>query len=213
MKRTVITVILLFFPYLCFTQTAEEVAKKTETKLRSFNSLQADFEHRYYSSTVSTPLEEKGKLYLKKPGLMKWVYEDPEKKIFILKEGVFWDYNIEEKSVIEYNLSDAEEESVIVTLLTGEKDLLDNYSVEFNPFPTKNSKVHQIKLTPKKEEEEDSFILLEIDEKNYLIKKVILLDWAGNKSEFHFSRMKTNISLPKNTFELKAPPDVEIIKN
>jgi outer membrane lipoprotein-sorting protein len=66
-------------------------------------------------------------------------------------------------------------------------------------------------LTPR-EEDEYSFILLEIDEKSWLIRKAIFLDWAGNKTEFRFSRIRANVRVPLSFFELNVPPDVEIIE-
>jgi outer membrane lipoprotein-sorting protein len=72
--------------------------------------------------------------------------------------------------------------------------------------------VKQIKLVPK-ENEDESYILLEIDEKNWQIQKAVFMDWAGNKSEFRFSRVRLNISLPQKTFELEVPPGTEIIED
>ena len=89
---------------------------------------------------------------------------------------------------------------------------MDNYMVEFSPFPTENSKSYQLKLTPK-QEDSDTFILLEIDERSWLIQKAIFFDWVGNKTEYRFSKMKTNLPLSENSFELKVPPDVEIIEH
>jgi outer membrane lipoprotein carrier protein len=198
---------------LSFAQTAEEVALRVENTLRSYRSFQADFEQLYYSATVSTPLHEKGKLYFKKPYLMKWEYQDPEEKVFLIKDDFFWDYNKEEKQLIKYDLSGGEHNSEVLLLLSGQVALLDHYTVELNPFPTENPNTLQIKLTPKDEESADTFLLLEIDEKTWFIQKLISFDWTGNKTEFRFSKIKTNINLPNRTFELRVPSDVEIIEN
>jgi len=198
---------------LSFAQTAQEVALRIENTLKSYQSLQANFEQLYYSATVSTPLHEKGKLYFKKPNLMRWEYQDPEEKVFLIKDDFFWDYNKEEKQLIKYDLSRGEQNTEVLFLLSGQVALLDNYSVELNPFPTENANTIQLKLTPKDEEGADTFLLLEIDEKTWFIQKLISFDWAGNKTEFRFSRIKTNINLPNKTFELRVPSDVEIIEN
>ena len=208
MKRLIL---ILLLPALLYPQTAEEIAKKAEAKLRSYRSFQADFKQFYYSATISTPLEEKGKLYLMKPGWMKWEYKDPEKKIFLLKDGLYQQYLVEEKQLLESDLSTEESEFNVFTLLSGSTGILENYTVELSPFPTDNTRAHQLKLTPR-EEDPDTFILLEINEKTWNIDKAVFFDWSGNKQEFHFSRIKTNVEFPKNTFELKLPPDVEIIK-
>lgn len=203
---------LFLFSLLSFPYTAEDIALRAETKLRSLRSIQAKFEQVYYSSTVSTPLREKGNFYFKKPGLMKWEYKDPEERTYLFKEGFILEYIPEDNQIIKYDLSREEHESEILSILSGQKGIVDNYSVEFSPFPTKNSKALQLKLTPK-QEDTDTFILLEIDEKTWLIQKAIFFDWAGNKMEYSFSKIKTNVRFAKDMFELKVPPGVEIIEN
>jgi outer membrane lipoprotein-sorting protein len=42
---------------------------------------------------------------------------------------------------------------------------------------------------------------------------MISFDWTGNRTEFRFSKIKTNVTLQNKTFELRVPPDVEIIEN
>lgn len=205
-------ILLLLTALLGFAQTAEDIAAQTEAKLRSYRSLQADFEQIYYSSTVSTPLKEKGRLYLQKPDLMKWEYRDPENKTYLLKDGLFQSYFPEEKQLVIYSLADREYESETLSLLSGQRTLLDNYEVEFNPFPSDNPKAWQLKLTPKTEDP-DSFLLLEIDPKTWLITTLISFDWAGNKQEFRFRRIKTDVAFSEATFALHVPEDVEVIED
>lgn len=201
----------LLVSLLCFSSTAEDVALKAEMKIHSLQSLQANFDQIYYSSTLSTPLKEKGKFYFKKPHLMRWEYKDPEEKIFLVKEKIFLWYIPEDKELTRGSLSEEQHESEILSLLSGQRRLSDNYLIEFSPFPTEKPKGWQLKLTPK-EENEYSHILLEIDKKSWLIRKIIFFDWAGNKTEFQFNRIKINVRFPQNVFELKVPPDVEIIE-
>jgi len=206
-----ITGLLVLFLF-SFSQTAEDIALKVETRLRSLRSMQANFEHHYFSSSISTPLKEKGKFYYKKPDLMKWEYKEPEKRTYLLKGGFFFEYIPEDKQIIQYDLSKEGYEPEILFLLSGKKKIADNYSLEFSPFPTEFRKAFQLKLTPNRETDY-SFILLEINEKSWLIQKAVFFDWAGNKQEFHFERIKANKPLAQDLFELNAPPGVEIIKN
>ena len=90
--------------------------------------------------------------------------------------------------------------------------MLEQYTVELSPFPSENKNAIHLKLMPKSEDD-DSYILLEINEKTWLIQKAIFFDWAGNKTEFHFNKIKKNINFDQAMFELKIPPGVEIIKN
>ncbi len=202
-------IFLLFVASIGFAQTAEDVAQKTEIQLRSYQTLQAEFEHFYYSSTVATPLREFGICYFQKPGLMKWHYRKPEEKIYLLKDTIIESYFPEDNQLLRSSFA-KEDESDILLLLSGKQGLLENYTAEFSPFPTENTNVQQIKLTPKKEDIE-TFILLEISTKTWMIQKAVFFDWAGNKSEFHFNRIRLDTSLPKKTFELNVPEGTEII--
>jgi outer membrane lipoprotein carrier protein len=208
MKRICWILILTLFS---LAQTAEDVALRLEKTLHSTQTLEAVFEHNFYSTVVSTPLKEKGKLYFKKPDLMRWEYTDPENNIYLFKGDKYQWYFVEENQLERGSITDEGHESEILNILTGQKNLMDFYAIEFSPFPSDNPQNAQIKLTPK-QEDDGSFLLLEIDRKKGLIHKIIFMDWEGNKTEFQFSRIKVNSSLPKNIFELKLPSDVEIIQ-
>jgi len=208
MKRICWILILSLFS---FAQTAEDVASLLQKTLHSTQTLEAKFEHVYYSAVVSTPLREKGKFYFKKPDLMRWEYTDPENNIYLYKGDKYQWYFVEDKQLERGSITDEGQESEILSILTGQKNLLDFYSVKFNPFPTDNPQNAQIKLTPK-HGEDGSFLLLEVDKKKWLIHKIIFFDWEGNKTEFQFSRIKVNPKFPNNIFELKIPSDVEIIE-
>ena len=203
--------ILLIVTSLALAQTAEDVARSAEATLRSYQTFQADFKHFYYSTNVAAPLVENGKCYFQKPSMMRWHYEEPEEKIYLLKDKIIESYFPEDNQLLRSSFSE-EEDSEILSLLSGRVGLLENYTVEFSPFPTENRGTFQIKLTPK-ETQPDTYILLELDEKSWLINKAIFFDWAGNKSEFHFSRVRKDTKIPKEIFELKVPPGTEIIED
>ncbi len=202
---------LFILSLFLFSLTPEDVAMRTEKRLLSLKSIKADFEQIYYSVSVTTPLKEKGKFTFKKPDLMKWEYREPEEKVFLYKKGSFLFYIPEDNQLIKSSMSEENHESEILSLLSGQKTLQNHYLIEFSPFPTGSTRSYQLKLTPR-EEDEYSSILLEIDEKSWLIKKAIFFDWAGNKTEFHFSRIRTDVNVPLGFFELKVPPDVEIVE-
>ncbi|UCC41711.1 MAG: outer membrane lipoprotein carrier protein LolA [Candidatus Aminicenantes bacterium] len=202
---------LVLLSLLYFPSTPEDVALKAEKKLHSLQSIQANFDQIYYSSSMSTPLREKGEFYFKKPELMKWAYSDPEEKYFLYKDGVFLWYVPEDKELIRGALSKDQHEAEILSILSGQKRLSDAYIIEFSSFPSEKAEAWQLKLTSK-EEGEYSYILLEIDKKTWLILRAIFFDWAGNKTEYKFTKIKTDVRFSKDMFELKVPPDVEIIE-
>jgi len=190
--------------------SVEDAVKNLERRLSSLQSLQADFEQVEYSASIATPLSEKGKFYFKKPDLMRWEYQDPERNIYIYKGGVSLAYFAEDNQLFRHILSSEEKDAEVFALLTGKRKLEDNYFIESALFPSEKKSPVQLKLTPKQEGEFSS-ILLEINEKTWLIEKAVFFDRADNKREFHFRRVKANPRLGAKIFELDVPPDCEVI--
>jgi outer membrane lipoprotein carrier protein len=190
--------------------TPDEAAAKLEKALRNLRSLQARFEQSYYSMTVTEPLRERGDLFLKKPDLMRWQYRSPQEKVFLYSGGILQMYLPEDKQLTRSRVPHEAYDSDIVGIFLASKSFRDLYVIEDTRFPTDSARVRQIKLTPK-EEGDYSYILLEIDDRTWLPRRVLFLEWAGNKREFLFTEVRTNVPLPAKTFELKVPADCEVI--
>jgi outer membrane lipoprotein carrier protein len=190
--------------------TPEQAMANLEKALKAVTTLLADFEQLHYSMSVSEPLREKGQLFLEKPDRLRWQYKTPQEKVFLYQKGVVEMYLPEEKQLTRSPVAEEALRSDIFGILLGLMSFRDAYTVESNPFPTDATRVRQVRLTPL-EEGEYSHILIEIDERTWLLRRAIFLEWAGNKREFTFSRLKTNAALPLRTFELKVPPGTEVI--
>jgi len=188
----------------------QEAALNLEKRLASIRSLEADFEQFYYSASIATPLQEKGKLYFQKPDLMRWEYLGPERYVYLYKEGLSLAYFPEDNQLFRHTLTPEEKDSELFRLLLGKVTIQDHYIIEPASFPSAKKDPIQIKLIPK-EEGFFNYILLEIDGKTWLIEKLLFFDSAGNKQEFRFSRVKPNAKLKAGLFELDIPPDCEVI--
>jgi len=191
-------------------ESLQQAAGRLESRLKSFTSLQADFEQLLYSQTVSEPLRGKGAFAFRKPDLMKWEYVSPEPQIFLFRDGVFSFYIPSEKQLIRSRSAGERYESEILALFSGSRGLKEDYAVEAAEFPARSGAGRQLKLIPRREGEY-THILIEVDPASGLIRRAIFLDWAGNKTEFRFSRLRPDGRLPRDAFDLVLPPDVEVI--
>lgn len=194
-----------------FAQTsAADIVARLEKELRVVETFQSDFSQTSYSTTVSAPLKQTGRIFFKKPDLMRWEYSPPEPSVYVYKEGLYLSYFPEDNQLWRQKVAREEYETGILGILVGKARLLEKYSVEFSPFPGGEKGTAQVKLTPR-DQEDNAYILLEIDQRNGMLRRAVLFDWAGNKIEYGFSRIKTNAALAKDRFEIKVPPDCEII--
>jgi len=192
--------------------TPLEIVDRLEKGMRSLETFQADFSQTSYSTTVSAFLQQAGKIFFMKPGFMRWEYGPPEPSTYVYKEGLYLSYYPEDNQLWKQTISPEEYETGILGILLGKARLAEKYAVEFSPFPGGEKGAAQVKLTPR-DEEDNTYILLEIDQKSWLLRRAVLFDWAGNKIEYGFSRVKINAGLAKGLFEIKVPPDCEIIED
>lgn len=196
-------------PLPTLAQTADSLAARLEQKLRSLKSLQADFDQFYFSGTVTQPLHEKGRLYLQKPNLMRWEYAEPEPKVFLYKDEIFSQYYPEDSQLIRNSLAGAQYESEVLTLLSGQKSLQENYLVAPDLSSPEARAAGRLKLVPRVEGEYSS-ITLDADPRTGLIRRAVFEDTAGNRTEFIFNKIKENPTLKASVFILEVPPDTEI---
>jgi outer membrane lipoprotein carrier protein len=66
-------------------------------------------------------------------------------------------------------------------------------------------------LLPKKPDARFREVQLDIDPKSAQVRRSIVIDPDGSRNAITFSNLKTNVSLPKETFQLTPPPGTQII--
>lgn len=190
--------------------SAADAAANLEKALKNVRTFEARFEQLYYSTTVSTPLDERGDFYFARPDKMRWEYREPQKKVFLYGDGLLQVYLAEDNQLTRSRIPPEAYESDIIGIFLGKASLREAYVIEETRFPTETAAAKQIKLTPR-QEGDYSHILLEIDQKTWLLRRALFFEWAGNKREFIFSHERVNGTLPPRIFEFKAPPGCEVI--
>jgi len=190
--------------------TAKDALARLEKTLAGLNSFQADFDQTSYLASRGRPLRDKGRLFVQKPDMMRWEYDGAEPKTYVYKAGLFLQYIPEDNQLIRQRLPEEQSPSDIRGLLTGKARLVDGFDAEDSPFPGGPPGAVQLKLTPR-DESETQYLLLEIDPADWMVRRVVRFDGAGNKTEYALSRFKANPRLPADAFEIKIPPGCEII--
>jgi outer membrane lipoprotein-sorting protein len=212
-KISGMSVALLVFASAGVAQAAvspKDALARLEKTLASLAAFQSDFDQTSFLASRGKPLHEKGRLTVQKPDLMRWEYEGAEPKVYVYRAGMFLQYIPEDKQLVRQRLPVEQSPSDIRGLLTGKARLTEGFDAEDSPFPGGAPGAVQLKLTPR-DESETQYLLLEIDPKDWMVRRLVRFDWAGNKTEYALSRLKANPRLPKDAFEIKIPADCEII--
>jgi outer membrane lipoprotein carrier protein len=90
LRRTLLLVMLFMAPGLARAQDADALLHRVDEHYNRLTSLKARYTERYVGMGLDRT--ESGTLLLKKPGRMRWNYDQPEGKLFVLDGKFAWFY-------------------------------------------------------------------------------------------------------------------------
>jgi outer membrane lipoprotein carrier protein len=157
--------------------------------------------------------EQAGEFWLKKPGLMRWEYKTPETQLFVADGKRSFLYVPADRQVTIQPLSPADLHNTPLSFLFGSGDINKTYSVAGETeFKAKLENTVAIRLAPRKQQSDISFLVLEVDQKTYDLRRIIVKEPGGSTSEFLLSNISTNAKLANSLFQFKTPKGVEEIQ-
>ena len=90
MRRLTLLLAALLLPAYSFAQDADSLLRKVDDHYNRLSSLRARYTERYLGMGLDRT--ESGTLLLKKPGRMRWSYDQPAGKLFVLDGKFAWFY-------------------------------------------------------------------------------------------------------------------------
>jgi outer membrane lipoprotein carrier protein len=184
---------------------AEALARRVEERQRSIRDLQGRFIQTYRSGVLGRDVVERGTVSIKRPGLMRWEYRDPEAKTFVSDGKSFYFYVPGDKQVIVRDQADSR--GVTAMLLSGRVEILNQFDVGLETVPSGGVR---LRLSPRKADGEVDRIYLDVDATDR-IRSIEILDPQGNRSRFDFQDLRENVGLPDGLFHFDVPRGVEVI--
>jgi outer membrane lipoprotein carrier protein len=194
-----------------------EVARQLQARYEKTKDLQADFTQKTMIEGFERPITSSGKVYIKKPGRLRWNYLDPSVEDIYVNQDDIKVYVPEHKQVLVGKLTQMAASKAPLELLQGAAKLEESFDIE--PTPGNGRGVGGIRLLtllPKSRESEAGRslqrIVLEVFPKTYFIRTISLYEVSGNVASFEFSSPQSNMGLGDSLFDLKLPADVEVVK-
>jgi len=194
-----------------------EVVKRLQARYEKTKDLQADFTQQTLIEGFERPMTSSGKVYIKKPGRLRWNYLDPSTEDIYVNGDEVKVYVPEHNQVLVGKLTQMAASKAPLELLQGAARLEESFDVE--PTAGKGRGVGGIRLLtlrPKVHEAEANRtvqkIVVEVFPKTYFIRTVRLYEISGNISTFEFSSLQSNVGLGDELFDPKLPADVEVVR-
>jgi outer membrane lipoprotein carrier protein len=226
--RNIVAIVLGAMAILFMTTTAlaaedgkdakdvKEVVKKLQARYEQTKDLQAEFKQFTKVEGFATPITSSGRMYIKKPGRLRWDYREPNvEEIYVTQNDVMM-YVPEHKQVLVGKLTQMAASQAPLQLLQGAARLEEQFAVEATGSEKGEGGLPLLTLLPKHTGDESVRtvvrIVLEVQPKTYFIKRVSIHEISGNVSTFQFTDLKPNAGLKNALFEFKVPAGVEVVK-
>jgi outer membrane lipoprotein carrier protein len=196
-------------------QSAEKAVSKVvhalEARYRGAESFRAVFLERRSEGRGSLQIES-GTLYIRRPGLMRWEYEEPEKKLFLVDGKYAWFYVPADRTVTKAPVRDSDDARIPLLLLTGKSSLgRVCRRIELADVHVEAAGDTALRCLPAHGgEDEYREAVFEVDAQNRLVR--LLVREAGEvETEFRFGKWEENIPLEPSLFRFAPPRGTTIV--
>ena len=214
--------ILAFFqPTMGMTEpdhSLEDLLYHVETRYSQINDLQADFTQETTIEGFDTPLVSSGRVYIKKPGLLRWDYLKPSVEHLYVHGDHIQMFTPEHNQVIQGSLTHMVATQAPLRLLQGIGKLSEHFDVRStNHHEQGEGNLPLLTLIPKDQTGTGNSpvnkMVSAIQPQTYFIQSLTLHETTGNISVFRFSNIQANIGLEGSLFEFVPPEGVVIVDN
>jgi len=196
----------------CAGDPVKDLVRKVEARYQKTTDLTAEFSQSTDIKGFAKPLQSSGRVYIKRPGKLRWDYLTPTlEQIFVDNDKVQF-YIPEHKQVMIGQLSKMANSQAPLQLLQGIGRLDRHYLVTAAPDGAKGSGgLPLLSLTRPDDGPDHPRIVVEVDPVSHFLRRVELHDVNGNVSTFTFSAIQANTGLKNELFEFTVPQDVEVV--
>lgn len=188
---------------------ADDLVRAVEKRYAGIRTLTANFTQTFRSGELRQSVVERGKIFMRRPGQMRWDYRTPEKKIFLVEPG---------GTTLAYQPSDLRAirsrlpaEAPHLDLLMGQSDLLATFAasevtLKSPAFPGSRA----LKLVPRKPMDGIEMVYLEIEPRRMTVERVLVLDPMGNESDLVLDKVVENAPVRADVFDVRIPAGVTV---
>ncbi len=212
-------VVLALVPSLAAAD-AHAIARDLEARYQRARTLKAAF-FESYDEGGGRRIAESGTVYFSRPGRMRWEYESPQTKLFLVDGTNVWFYVPADRTASRAKVKESSDWRTPIALLAGKANLDElcravrivdpssAKSAEEKALATGNT---VLRCDPRQDAGDSGLrdVLLEVDPQGYLA-RVVVRETGGVETEFRFGNWQENISIPEAQFHFQPPPGVSIV--
>ena len=187
----------------------EALAKALQQRYQGVRDFSADFVHTYRGGVLRTQTTERGRVLVKKPGLMRWTYTAPEQKEFVSDGLKVYSHIPADKQVIVTTLPPDDQATTPALFLAGKGDIVRDFVAGYVDATVPGTTA--LKLTPRRAEPEYEYLIVSVDPSTMQMRGLTTRDRQGGDSALTFTNLKENTGISDKEFAFRVPRGVEVI--
>ncbi len=216
-----IAITLLVATSFVLPHDANSIRRALEARYQRARTLKADFYERYSDGNGGAAAES-GIVYFSRPGRMRWEYESPEQKLFIVDGTNAWFYVPSDRTASRAKMKESSDWRTPLALLAGKADLsklcrsiqLVGAEEEKGSGPGEKAAPADALLLciPRDTTGSDPAfqVLFETDPDARLV-RVLIREPGHVETEFRFGNWEENLLIPEVKFHFQPPAGVSIV--
>jgi outer membrane lipoprotein carrier protein len=154
-------------------------------------------------------VEASGTVYFKRPHLMRWEYERPDRQLIVTSGRRVYIYEMEANQVTVLPRDRFLSSEISRAFFLGRGDLRREFVID-RSCRFKDESQWTLCLRPKREIPQLKALSLTIDPESHLIKRVVVEDKMGGHTVIEFSDIQVDRDMPDALFRFKVPRDAEV---
>ena len=186
----------------------DAVIKGVEAAYKDVQTLKADFVQITRSKAMGDETRQRGKVRLKRPKKMRWVFTQPTGQEFVTNGETMWVWSAADNQVI-VSKGVAAGGSGVSQLLDDLNRLGELFNVEILESKGRPNTI-LLGLKPKTDAGFQS-LKLRLMKKSYLVDEVVMIDAFGNEVQLTFNMVKTNAPLEDSEFNFVVPDGAQVL--
>lgn len=187
------------------TQDAAAVVSGIQKKYASINDLKSPFTQVTRIKDLEEKISSSGKVWFKKPAMMKWQYEEPWKDTIVSDGKKVWYFDSQENQVAETEFDSVWAGSLgSYTVIS----ILEDLDRLFDVRPGAGSTDEQGNILldlRQKQQEQAKQVTIAVDSKTYMLREILIGDIFGNTTVIKLGTAEVNSGIPDSFFTFRKP--------
>jgi outer membrane lipoprotein carrier protein len=194
---------------------AAGILERVQATYESAGDIEARFEQVFVDQLRGKRRSEKGMLWAKPDGRVRWSYLDPIRKDFIYDGTTAYFYEPENAQVTVFERFQDSPLASAVQFLWGQGDIRASFTVETCKKQCDIGEPGDIILAlwPKQEIPTVDHSLLAVDPKTYRVRRSFVYDPLGNHTEYRFDDIRFGANVTDRRFDFEVPKGANVLRS